>query len=446
METSRSAAVSSAWCGAITETNQPGAASARSPLAVYVHLPYCAKRCPYCDFNTYVVHRIPEERYAAALEREAAFAAGRPEWQARRIGSVFFGGGTPSLFSPATVGRLLELFGRLWGYEPDAEITLEANPGSLEGGGEEKLRAFRAAGIGRVSFGAQSFNATHLATLGRIHSADETRDAISAARRAGFENVSCDLIYGIPGQTVGEWQDDLAIATALATDHVSAYCLTYETGTPMTGMKNAGLVTPADEETELEMFRLTREILGDAGLAQYEVSNFARPGRESRHNLAYWTWRDYLGLGAGAHGFSSPVAASGDATAITAAGGAPANDAGGDAKPVDVAPGACFGRRYSNHRLPDLYMSAADGAWHAAGEELTRAMAMSEYLLVGLRLARGIDGNIFRQTFGVALEEAAPALDAFVERGLLRRQGATVALTDRGLEIADAVITRLAAG
>jgi oxygen-independent coproporphyrinogen III oxidase len=390
----------------------------RDSFSVYVHLPYCAKRCPYCDFNTYVVHSMPEERYVEALLREASFAASQPAWAGRRVSTVFFGGGTPSLFSPAKIARILQAFDTYWGFEADPEITLEANPGTLEGGNEEKLRGFRTAGANRISFGAQSFQAAHLATLGRIHSAEETLDALKAAARAGFERISCDLIYGIPGQTLADWEGDIATALGLGTDHVSAYCLTYEKGTPLTGMKNAGLVVAADEETELAMFRAARERFGDAGLRQYEVSNFARPGSESRHNLAYWTWRDYLGLGAGAHGFA----------------GNASTDAGS------------WGRRYSNIRLPELYMSAGEGRWHATSEELTREMAMAEYLMVGLRLADGIDSQTFEGLFGCALSEAAPKLHAFAAGGLLRCEGTNVSLTQRGLEIADTVIAELAAG
>jgi oxygen-independent coproporphyrinogen III oxidase len=385
------------------------------PFSVYVHLPYCAKRCPYCDFNTYVVHQIPEERYVASLLREAEYAAAQPAWTGRRVSTVFFGGGTPSLFSPSSVDAILAAFDRLWGIEEAPEITLEANPGSLEGGGEEKLRGFRAAGVTRISFGSQSFNAKHLATLGRIHSAAETHDAFAAARRAGFEHLSCDLIYGVPGQTVAEWRGDLETAIALGTSHVSAYCLTYEDGTPMTGMKKAGLVTAADEDTELDMFRLAREKLPAAGLSQYEVSNYARPGFESRHNVAYWTWRDYLGLGAGAHGFSK-------------------------------GSGESWGRRYANVRLPEIYMSASQGRWHATEESLSREMAMAEYLLVGLRLSAGVDASVFEQTFGCTLEAAAPKLESFAARGVLTRSGDVVTLTERGLEIADTVISQLAAG
>lgn len=394
----------------------------RDSFSIYVHLPYCAKRCPYCDFNTYVVHAMPEQRYVDALLREVAHAADRPEWQGRRVATVFFGGGTPSLFSPSSIAALLSTFDRLFGYDADPEITLEANPGTLEGGGEEKLRGFRTAGINRVSFGAQSFDARHLATLGRIHSAEETLGAFDAARRAGFDNVSCDLIFGVPGQTVEDWQRDVTTAIRLGSEHVSAYGLTYEDGTPMTGMKKAGLVTAASEDTELAMFRVAREAFAAAGLKQYEVSNYARPGRESRHNLAYWTWRDYLGLGAGAHGFAG-VAAS------RAAG----------------APPSSWGRRYANVRLPESYMQATPGAWHASEESVSRGMAIAEYLMVGLRLARGIAPAAFRELFGLDLDQAAPRLESFVKGGLLQRDADSVRLTGRGLEIADLVIARLAA-
>lgn len=392
----------------------------RDPFSVYVHLPYCAKRCPYCDFNTYVVHAIPEERYVETLVREAAFAAQQPAWAKRPVRSVFFGGGTPSLFSPASIARLLKTFDDLWGFQTDVEITMEANPGSLEGGGEDRLRGFRAAGLTRISFGAQSFQAKHLATLGRIHSAEETRNAFDAARRVGFDNVSCDLIYGVPEQTVAEWDEDLLMAISLGSEHLSAYCLTYEDGTPMTGMKKANLIRAADEDTELEMFRLARSRMATAGLRHYEVSNYARPGRESRHNLAYWTWQDYLGLGAGAHGFA--------------------------AAEKRATPQDSWGRRYANVRLPEFYMSARPGAWSATEEELTRDMAVAEYLMVALRLADGVDAEKFQRLFGLTPEEAAPKIPSFLDGGLLEMRDRALRLTQRGLEIADTVITQLAAG
>lgn len=383
-------------------------------FSLYLHLPYCARRCPYCDFNTYVVHSMPEQRYVEAVLREMAWASDEPSWQGRRITTVFFGGGTPSLFSPQSIARILEEADARFGFGEAPEITLEANPGSLEGGGEDKLRGFRAAGINRVSFGAQSFQAKHLATLGRIHSAEETRGAFDAARRAGFDNLSCDLIFGVPGQTPDEWRDDLRTAVSLGSEHVSAYGLTYEEGTPMTGMRRAGLVTAVDEEEELEMFRAAGETFAEAGFRRYEVSNFARPGRESRHNLAYWTWRDYLGLGAGAHGFA---AGAGDA----------------------------FARRWSNVRLPETYMSAAEGAWAATREDVSRSMAMAEFLMVGLRLADGVSKSRFREVFGCTAASQLPDLGALVADGMVDDRPDALALSAAGLEVADAVIGRLAA-
>ena len=388
----------------------------RDSFSVYLHLPYCAKRCPYCDFNTYVVHQIPEERYVETLLREVAHAATEEAWSGRPVATVFFGGGTPSLFSPASIGRLLGAIDSAWGIEAGAEITMEANPGTLEGSAEARLADFRAAGLTRLSFGVQSFHEKHLATLGRIHSGPEAENAITAARRAGFDNVSCDLIFGVPGQTLEEWADDVARAIDLGTEHVSAYGLTYEEGTPMTGMKKAGMITAADEDTELDMFRHAREAFAAAGLAPYEISNYARPDRESRHNLAYWTWCDYLGLGAGAHGFAATTA------------------------------GPSWGRRYANIRLPELYMSAGPGRWHASEESLTREMAMAEYLMVNLRLVRGIDAASFAKRFDATLDEAVPLTRSFTEAGLLARDGDRVTLTARGLEIADDVLARLGAG
>jgi len=421
----------------------------RESFSVYVHIPYCARRCPYCDFNTYVVHAVPEQRYVDSVLAEAAFAAEQAPWKERTVATVFLGGGTPSLFSPDSIGRLLDGVARLWNIASDAEITMEANPGTLEGSAAERLRAFRAAGINRLSFGAQSFNPTHLATLGRLHGAEDTVAAVEGARRAGFDNVSCDLIFGVPGQNLADWEGDLRRVLSLGTEHVSAYGLTYEEGTPMTGLKKAGRLTPVDEDTELAMLRLARDVLGEAGLRAYEVSNHARPGRESRHNLAYWTWRDYLGLGAGAHGFAaavpsaripSPASARSSASPVP-----PAPPGARDPAPL-ASSEPSFGRRYANLRLPEFYMSAAPGAWHASEEEVTREMGMAEYLLVGLRLADGIDVRAFERRFRISIDEAAPRTKEFVRSGLLERDDATLRLSARGLEIADAVIGHLAAG
>jgi oxygen-independent coproporphyrinogen-3 oxidase len=383
------------------------------PFSAYVHLPYCLRRCPYCDFNTYAVRSVPEERYVAALVSEIDAAAGDPVWKERPVGTVFFGGGTPSLFSPESLGRVLEALDRRFGIEAGAEITMEANPGTLEGSAAARLAGWRAAGINRLSLGVQSFNERHLATLGRLHGRREVFEAVAAARKAGFENLSVDLIFAVPGQTRAEWREDLAAAVSLETDHISAYGLTYEEGTPMTGLRDAGRVIAMPEDDELDMLEDACTLLAAAGLARYEISNFARPGRESRHNLNYWLRGDYLGLGAGAHGFAD------DPTAL-----------GG-------------GTRYANQRFPEIYMSAGPGR-HAAGREtLERSDAIAETVLLGLRLAEGISFDAFRRRFAEDPHSALPRLAEFVRTGLALEDEKCFRLSATGLRLADSVIGEL---
>jgi len=388
-------------------------------FSVYIHLPYCLHKCPYCDFNTYAVKQIPEQRYADALVRELESAAAASAWAGRPVATVFLGGGTPSLFSPSTIARLLETIGREFGFTDDAEISMEANPGSLEGSAHERLAGFRGAGVNRLSIGGQSFDAAHLATLGRVHDADDTRRALAAARDVGFSSISCDLMFAVPGQTLDQWRDDVDALIGLGPDHVSAYGLTYERGTPLTGLRDTGRVTQAPEDLERSMFELVIERLGSAGYRHYEISNFARRGHEARHNLTYWTWNDYLGIGAGAHGFFR----------------AP--------RPGTGAP-QVWGERYSNVRLPETYMSAADRTWQESYEQLDRDMAMAEFLILGLRLLDGIAEDEFARTFGATLDDVAPALPALTANGFLARDGGKVRLTAQGLMLADSVITRVA--
>ena len=309
---------------------------------------------------------------------------------------MFFGGGTPSLFSPATLARLIEKTVRLFGLQTDAEITMEANPGSLEGSAQSKLKEFRSAGINRLSIGGQSFHDRHLETLGRIHDAGQTEQALRAGRAAGFDNISCDLIFAIPDQTLAEWHEDLEHLIALSPDHISAYNLTFEPGTPMTGLRDRGLLVQADEELELAMFESTIDILADAGFAQYEISNYARAGRRCRHNLSYWGWRDYLGLGAGAHGFCRLPTASQRASEASglrrqhgrAIPGAKLPVPPQDSEPTGP-PEGCVATRYANRRIPELYMASAEGDWAASVESITEAQAIAEFLLVRLRVIDG---------------------------------------------------------
>lgn len=385
-------------------------------FSLYIHLPYCVRKCAYCDFNTYAQPSFPEGEYAAALLREIGFAATRPAWQGRKVSTLFFGGGTPSLFSPETIGSLVESVERLFGFAATPEISLEANPGTLEGGGVEKLRAFRRAGVNRLSFGVQSFDQRYLQRLGRIHSAGDAEAAVAAAREAGFDNLSCDLIFAVPGQTRRDWERDLRRLISHAPEHVSTYSLTYEPGTALTARMRAGKVVAADEEDELAMYETAIATLADAGYRHYEISNFARQGREARHNLAYWTWRDYLGVGAGAHGFSRLGSGCGP-----------------------------WGERYANRRLPADYMSARDGAWADTRELIGRSAAMSEFVMLGLRLIDGFATSAFQATFDCDFAGAFEEYRDLRDRGFLEHAGGRVRLTHEGLMLADSVISRLAA-
>ena len=385
-------------------------------FSLYTHHPYCLQKCPYCDFTTYAVREFPETRYVDALRSEILAAANDPAWRGRKVSTVFFGGGTPSLFAPSSIAGLLEEIDGAFSLASDCEITLEANPGSLEGGGRDKLAAFRAAGVNRLSIGGQSFHPAHLKTLGRVHGAEDTAAALRAARDAGFENLSCDLMFAIPGQTIGEWESDLRRLAAFDPDHVSAYNLTYENGTPMTGLLNAGRIRALDEESERAMFLAAIDTLGRADFTHYEISNFAKPGREARHNLAYWTWRDYLGIGAGAHGFYRRGGVS-------------------DA----------WGVRYANRRLPEAYMSAAAGDRVDKRELVGRESAVSEFVMLGLRLTAGISRPGFEATFGGDVAQILPELSGLVGAGLLDCDEESVRLSAEGMLLADTVITRLAA-
>ncbi len=329
-----------------------GAENAPS-LAIYVHWPFCLSKCPYCDFNSHVREGVDQARWRAALVRELAFYASLTP--GRRVESVFFGGGTPSLMDPGTVGAVVEAVGRHWTLAPDAEITLEANPTSAEAAA---FRDFRAAGVNRVSIGVQALDDAALGFLGRAHSAAQ---ALAALDMAGgvFERMSFDLIYARPGQTVGEWAAELDRALEYAKGHLSAYQLTIEPGTAFHARHERGDFALPDEETGAELYEYTQERLAWAGLAAYEVSNHAAPGQESRHNLAYWRYGDYVGVGPGAHG------------RLTLEGCKQAT---------------------RGHRAPEVWLERVEAGGHGAHpfEAIDpRARAM-EALMMGLRLREGV--------------------------------------------------------
>ncbi|MFD0938178.1 radical SAM family heme chaperone HemW, partial [Methylobacterium trifolii] len=266
-------------------------------FGIYLHWPFCASKCPYCDFNSHVRHApVDEPRYLAAFRAEIAHVAARTP--GRTVTSVFLGGGTPSLMRPETVAGLLEAVAAAWAMAPEAEITLEANPTSVEAG---RFRGYRTAGVNRVSLGVQAFDDASLKALGRLHSAAEAFEAIRIAQTA-FARTSFDLIYARPGQTPAAWRAELTDAVARAAEHLSLYQLTIEPGTPFFGLAAAGRLVPPDDEVSRALYDVTQDVCGAAGLPAYEISNHARPGAQSRHNLLYWRYGEYAGIGPGAHG------------------------------------------------------------------------------------------------------------------------------------------------
>jgi oxygen-independent coproporphyrinogen-3 oxidase len=386
-----------------------------NPFSVYVHVPYCARKCPYCDFNVHVVRTIPEERYRDALLAEIDARAMQAAWQDRNIATVFFGGGTPSLFAAATYAALLSRLEDRFGIASGAEISWEANPEDLVDPATD-LADLRAAGITRISLGAQSFDDGVLRLLGRLHEAGDVANAIIKARAAGFDDIGIDLIFAVPGQSLEQWRSDLQRAVDLRPSHVSTYGLTYEEGTSLTRRRVSGRIMPADEELECAMYETAVDTLEAAGFRHYEISNFARPGYESRHNITYWSWGDYLGIGAGAHGFAR--------------------------RPPPVGTDD-WGSRYENARAPEEYMRSAPcpETW---SEILDRRTAMEEFILLGLRRREGFDEGMFEGVFGAALAQTAPALQRLVATGLLALDAGRVMLTRKGLLLADTVTAQLA--
>jgi len=375
-------------------------------FSLYIHIPWCQSKCPYCDFNSHAAAVWPEDEYVCALITEMERRASDLAWNGKSLRTIFFGGGTPSLFDPRSIGRILDSAQRLFGFELDVEITLESNPGTID---FLKLAGMRAAGVNRISFGAQSFNPDILKFLGRIHSAEETREAARAAHRAGFDRLNLDIIFAVPGQTVADVRNDIAEAIALGPDHISAYNLTFEEGTAFFTEMKRGHITPLPNDDQASMYALVRDELPRRGFPMYEISNYAQPDHEARHNLTYWRGQSYLGVGAGAHSFAREGAG---------------------------------GRRWWNERMPARYSAAAiaGGIAEAGSETVDGAIAAGEFVFLNLRLREGFALSDFEARFGVSFDArfGAPAARLF-DTELLLREGGRIRLSDRGLELADSV-------
>ncbi len=380
-------------------------APASPPFSLYIHIPYCQAKCPYCDFNSYAASIWPEEEYVAAVLRELAHYAELEAWRGGEIQTIFFGGGTPSLFAAPSIARILDNAAKHWHLAANREITLESNPGTVD---VESLRALRAAGINRISFGVQSFWPHHLERLGRIHSGEQAREAIIGAQVAGFESINLDLIFALPEQTLAEWESDLCAAVALGTQHVSAYNLTYEEGTPFHAWRAQGKLRQLDDDVEAKMFEMGQDLLGAAGYVQYEISNYAQPGAECRHNLNYWRSGTYLGVGAGAHSYAQQDGA---------------------------------GTRWSNEKNPLRYMSLCQRTGHARAtqEVLSLEQQRGEHVFLGLRCREGFAEERFKARFGVGLAAAFPDVATHVGNGLLECVGGRWRLTADGLRHADKI-------
>jgi putative oxygen-independent coproporphyrinogen III oxidase len=392
----------------VDQINPTAHRDAEESFGVYVHWPFCLSKCPYCDFNSHVRREpIDEQRFVRAFAAEIAATAARAP--GRTVSTIFFGGGTPSLMQPATIAAVLDSIAQHWHVAPNAEITLEANPTSVEA---TRFRGYRTAGVNRVSLGVQALDDRILTELGRLHTAREALDAVAIARTV-FGRYSFDLIYTRPGQQPAEWQRELKIALAEAGEHLSLYQLTIEPDTPFAALYAAGKLRLPDEDIARALFDTTQEICAAHGLPAYEVSNHARPGAECRHNLVYWRAHEYAGIGPGAHGRL---------------------DIGGERHAI------------ATERRPETWLASVEsrGDGIVTDDVLTAEERGDEYLLMGLRLAEGIDMTRFVEIAGRPVDPARIA--ALHEYGFVETTPAgRLRVTPPGFPVLDAVVADLAA-
>lgn len=373
--------------------------------ALYIHWPFCLAKCPYCDFNSHVRATHDDNAWQQALIADLRHEAASIRSE-EKLASIFFGGGTPSLMRPAMVAELLREAERLWGFESDIEITLEANPSSVE---TANFAALAAAGTNRVSLGVQSLRDEALRFLGRLHGVDEALKAVATAQ-THFDRVSVDFIYARPKQTDAEWRTELSEALALGTSHMSLYQLTIEPATRFATDVRRGIFDPLDDDRGGDLYALTQEMTSAAGRPAYEISNYARPGEESRHNLTYWRYEDYAGIGPGAHGRRGGVAT-------------------------------------TRHRKPENYLAAVERQAHGIAEarDLDATEQLSEALLMGLRLAEGIDVTALSRRFGLNAERAIERdkLALYTNLGMIWQRGSRIGVTPQGMPLLDALLGEL---
>jgi len=389
-----------------------------------VHIPFCVRKCPYCDFNSYAVgsdEPALAEAYVAAVVRELEYYFLK-RWEGRALHTIFFGGGTPSLLSPKLLGRILEVIRAHTSLTEETEVTLEANPGTVyEEVGFEKLAALRELGWNRISFGSQSFSQRKLELLGRIHKPEDTIRAVENARRAGFKRLNLDVIYGVKNETGEELEEDLRLTLALSPEHISAYTLTIEPGTDFGKLAKKGVIFAESDDRQADFFERTQEYLSKGGFSHYEVSNYSLPGEECLHNLHYWKRGEYLGIGAGAHGFLS------------------SSDTPTSDTPTSV--------RWSNIPKPEHYIQrvAEKGFGHHAEETISASQAEAEFVSLALRTSYGIDIPTFEERFkGPFSTKFEAPLSWALDNHLIEVGETNVRANRRGLLFLNSLIERFA--
>ena len=373
-------------------------------MGIYVHVPFCIKKCYYCDFVSYVYDREKVQRYLSALAREARFYAGMLTREEKRAVTLYIGGGTPTCLATEDLVEIISFIIKHFDLSAVREITVEANPGTVD---REKLTALRRAGVNRISIGVQSCSGKHLCNLGRIHTFRQAVEAVETAAEAGFDNIGADLIFGLPGQLTGEWKSCLNTVAGLGLQHISAYGLQIEEGTPLAGKIAAGELSPCDEDDEAEMFTETMQILREKGYRHYEISNYALPGRECQHNLGYWRNGHYLGLGPAAHSY-------------------------------------LWGARFANESSLGLYEESVNSGSFPilSASSNNQEIAMAETVFLGLRLIEGLNLEDFRLRFGKDVESIyGEQVNKLVGDGLLIRRQGILCLTERGIALGNRVFS-----